>query len=128
MEKYQKWEAAKEELKAFENTFTPTPENEQTRQDLRDAEMKLYKSINSYLTRYGMISLRSDGKNMILAQKLEKDSHWGKYDLADEKFFYAPHLRCGAFFVTYRFILPSAPSSHFRQNFDPDQRQLRHPP
>lgn len=42
---------------------------------------KINKDINSYITRYGMINLRTDGNKMIIAQKLEKDATWGKWDI-----------------------------------------------
>ena len=42
---------------------------------------KLDKEINSFLTRYGMITLRTDGSKMILAQKYERPSTHGKWDI-----------------------------------------------
>ncbi len=37
--------------------------------------------MNPYLTRHGMINLKSNEHKMIVAQKLEKDSNYGKYDI-----------------------------------------------
>jgi beta-lactamase superfamily II metal-dependent hydrolase len=39
------------------------------------------KVINSYLTKYGMINLRTDGEKMIIAQKLERKAAHGKWDI-----------------------------------------------
>ncbi len=39
------------------------------------------KKINSYLTKYGMINLRTDGFKMIVAQKLERKAAYGKWDI-----------------------------------------------
>jgi len=48
---------------------------------LKSKNTKLNKEINSYLTKFGMINLRSDGKKMILAQKLERAAAHGKWDI-----------------------------------------------
>ncbi len=56
---------------------------------LSDPELKSCKSkitlnnkkINSYLTKYGMINLRTDGQTMIIAQKLESPASYGKWDI-----------------------------------------------
>ena len=37
--------------------------------------------INKYLTKYGMINVRTDGKRMILAQKYERKADHGKWDI-----------------------------------------------
>lgn len=39
------------------------------------------KKINSFLTKYGMINLRTDGEKMIIGQKLERASSTGKWDV-----------------------------------------------
>ena len=39
------------------------------------------KDLNSFLTKYGMINCRTDGKKMILAQKLEVKADYGKWDI-----------------------------------------------
>lgn len=39
------------------------------------------KKINSFLTKYGMINLRTDGRKMIMASKLEKASAHSKWDI-----------------------------------------------
>ncbi len=39
------------------------------------------KEINSFLTKYGMINLRTDGRKMIIAQKLERPSGSSKWDI-----------------------------------------------
>lgn len=39
------------------------------------------KKINSFLTKYGMINLRTDGQTMIIAQKLESPASYGKWDI-----------------------------------------------
>jgi beta-lactamase superfamily II metal-dependent hydrolase len=44
------------------------------------------KKINSYLTKYGMINLRTDGNKMIIAQKLERKSASGKWDVHEMKY------------------------------------------
>lgn len=41
----------------------------------------LNKKINSNLTRYGMINVRTDGRRMIIAQKYEKPATHGKWDI-----------------------------------------------
>lgn len=79
--KYQTWERAQKDYENLLNNFVDTPENEQAIKALKEDATKKYKEINSYLTRHGMINLRSDGHKMIMAQKLEKDSNHGKYDI-----------------------------------------------
>lgn len=52
--------------------------------DIKSCESKISKcnkDINSFLTKYGMINLRTDGRNMIIAQKLERASGSGKWDI-----------------------------------------------
>jgi len=48
---------------------------------LKSKNTKLNKAINSYLTKFGMINLRTDGNKMILAQKLERAAAHGKWDI-----------------------------------------------
>ncbi|TXN35444.1 hypothetical protein FVB32_12740 [Flagellimonas hymeniacidonis] len=81
VKKYQNWEEAKNEHDDFKANFVDIPANLVILEELKDKMVKKYKEINSYLTRYGMISLRSDGEQMIVAQKLEKDGRGGKYDI-----------------------------------------------
>jgi len=47
----------------------------------RAKNLKNNKEINSYLTKFGMINLRTDGNKMIMAQKLEKKAAYGKWDI-----------------------------------------------
>lgn len=53
---------------------------------LKDKLTNKEKEINSFLTRYGMINLRSDGNKMIIAQKLERDAAYGKWDIQKMQF------------------------------------------
>jgi beta-lactamase superfamily II metal-dependent hydrolase len=48
--------------------------------------LKNNKDINSFRTKYGMINLRTDGNNMIIAQKLEVASGTSKWDIHKMKF------------------------------------------
>jgi beta-lactamase superfamily II metal-dependent hydrolase len=41
----------------------------------------LNKKINSFATKFGMINLRTDGKKMIIAQKYERETASGKWDI-----------------------------------------------
>ena len=50
---------------------------------LRTKKLKQNNEINSFLTKYGMINLRTDGKRMIIAQKLEVPAGHGKWDIHD---------------------------------------------
>ncbi|KQC28872.1 ComEC/Rec2 family competence protein [Flagellimonas eckloniae] len=86
VKKYRKWEEAEKAYEDFKANFVDTPANRQILSDLKEDKVKKYKEINSYLTRYGMISLRSDGEQMIVAQKLEKDGRGGKYDIYKFRF------------------------------------------
>ncbi|MEP5616830.1 MAG: hypothetical protein ABJP76_12030, partial [Flavobacteriaceae bacterium] len=81
VKKYQQWEKAEKAFQDFKDNFVDSPTNKQTLMELEEDKIKKYKEINSYLTRYGMITLRSDGEQMIMAQKLEKDGRGGKYDI-----------------------------------------------
>jgi hypothetical protein len=51
------------------------------RDDLQDKIYDLNKEINSFITKFGMINLRTDGTRMILAQKYEKEAPYGKWDI-----------------------------------------------
>lgn len=44
---------------------------------------KTNKEINSFLTKYGMINVRTNGKKMIIAQKYEVPSAHGKWDIQE---------------------------------------------
>ncbi|MCL6265658.1 ComEC/Rec2 family competence protein [Flagellimonas myxillae] len=81
VKKYQKWEEAENAYADFLENFVDTSANQQVLAQLKEDKIKKYKEINSYLTRYGMISLRSDGDKMVMAQKLERDARSGKYDI-----------------------------------------------
>jgi beta-lactamase superfamily II metal-dependent hydrolase len=48
--------------------------------------INIQKDINSFLTRFGMINLRSDGNRMIIAQKYERDAPTGKWDIQEMTF------------------------------------------
>ena len=48
---------------------------------LRANRTKANKGLNSFLTKYGMINLRTDGEKMIMAQKYERKASYGKWDI-----------------------------------------------
>ncbi|MFC2119138.1 ComEC/Rec2 family competence protein [Bacteroidota bacterium] len=48
---------------------------------LNTKRLKNNNKINSFLTKYGMINLRTDGKRMIIAQKYEVPANYGKWDV-----------------------------------------------
>lgn len=50
-------------------------------QALKANKTKANKSLNSFLTKYGMINLRTDGSKMIMAQKYEVQASHGKWDI-----------------------------------------------
>lgn len=50
-------------------------------QALKANKTKANKEINSFLTKYGMINLRTDGSKMIMAQKYEVPASYGKWDI-----------------------------------------------
>ena len=56
-------------------------DHDATIKDLRSKNVTFNKEINSYLSKFGMINLRTDGNQMILAQKLEKKASYGKWDI-----------------------------------------------
>jgi beta-lactamase superfamily II metal-dependent hydrolase len=43
--------------------------------------LKVNKEINSFITKFGMINVRTDGRRMIIAQKYERESGSGKWDI-----------------------------------------------
>lgn len=55
--------------------------NEEKISKLKAKKLKINKEINSHLTKYGMINLRTDGQRMIMAQKYEVEAHSGKWDI-----------------------------------------------
>ena len=58
--------------------------NETNPDELKSLKSSLTKSnntLNSFLTKYGMINLRTDGKRMIMAQKYERSASHGKWDI-----------------------------------------------
>jgi len=55
--------------------------NEEKIIKLKAKKLKANKLINSHLTKYGMINLRTDGQRMILAQKYEVEAKSGKWDI-----------------------------------------------
>jgi len=59
----------------------PTPTDLARIETLRKSIVKSNKEINSTLTKYGMINLRTDGERMIIAQKLEIEAGYGKWDI-----------------------------------------------
>jgi len=71
----------KEEIKALEQLGALSPEDEEKLNKAKKALKEGNKEINSFLTRYGMINVRTDGKKMIVAQKLERDAPYGKWDI-----------------------------------------------
>lgn len=81
VEKYQRWEEAEKALQEYLQSMSTSQADQVQKDVLLKAAQKRYKEINSYLTRYGMITLRSDGDKMIMAQKLERDARGGKYDI-----------------------------------------------
>ncbi|UII31341.1 hypothetical protein LVD17_23905 [Fulvivirga ulvae] len=56
-------------------------DNDALTRNLKTQLLKTNKNLNSYLTKYGMINLRTDGSKMIIAQKLEKQASYGKWDI-----------------------------------------------
>lgn len=56
---------------------------------LKAKQKKINKELNSFLTRYGMINLRTDGVRMILAQKYETPASYGKWDIHKLKYSYS---------------------------------------
>jgi len=81
VDKYQSWEMAERELADFIESMSTSLADQTRKKELEEIAQGKYKEINSYLTRYGMISLRSDGEKMIMAQKFERDAGSGKYDI-----------------------------------------------
>lgn len=48
---------------------------------LEDKIRKLNKDINKFITKFGMINVRTDGERMIIAQKYERKASHGKWDI-----------------------------------------------
>ncbi len=67
--------------KAIKQLKKATGDHEAAIKKFRTKNIKNNKEINSYLTKFGMINLRTDGKKMIIAQKLEKAAAYGKWDI-----------------------------------------------
>ena len=65
---------------------TNTPADQAKLEEIKKSLIAKNKTINSHLTKYGMINLRTDGEKMIIAQKLEIDAPWGKWDIHELKF------------------------------------------
>jgi len=56
-------------------------ENEIEKERLQKRLKQKNEDINSFLTKYGMINLRTDGERMIIAQKYEVPASHGKWDI-----------------------------------------------
>ncbi len=56
-------------------------ENSEEVKKLKKKITDLNKKINSFATKFGMINLRTDGKKMIIAQKYERKTASGKWDI-----------------------------------------------
>jgi len=69
----------KEEIKALKEAGQSADSEEIKK--LKKKITDLNKKINSFATKFGMINLRTDGKKMIIAQKYERDSASGKWDI-----------------------------------------------
>jgi len=75
---------SEEELKKIANSTNP--EDVEKAKKLRTKISVNNKTINSNLTKFGMINLRTDGELMIIAQKLERSSVSGKWDIQKLKY------------------------------------------
>ncbi len=62
------------------------PNKAELLKELDEKTTNIQKDINSFLTRFGMINLRSDGNRMIIAQKYERDAPTGKWDIQEMEF------------------------------------------
>jgi beta-lactamase superfamily II metal-dependent hydrolase len=71
----------KEEIRVLKALGALSPADEEKLKKLQTALTKDNKDINSFLTRYGMINVRTDGQKMIVAQKYERDAGYGKWDI-----------------------------------------------
>ncbi len=56
------------------------------KEELKTKIRMLNKEINSFITKFGMINVRTDGKRMIIAQKYERDAPHGKWDIHELKY------------------------------------------
>lgn len=70
-------------LKALTN---PTAAETAKKEKLFKSIKKMNQEINSALTKYGMINVRTDGEKMIIAQKLEIEAKYGKWDIHEFKY------------------------------------------
>lgn len=73
-----------DEIEELENDINELKDLEETEDEIKEKEKKKRKKnkeLNSFLTRYGMINLRTDGNRMIIAQKYEKKAGHGKWDI-----------------------------------------------
>ncbi len=69
-----------EKIKKINETLVTETDAEKIKK-MNASIKKTNKSINSFLTKYGMINLRTDGSRMILAQKYERAAGHGKWDI-----------------------------------------------
>jgi beta-lactamase superfamily II metal-dependent hydrolase len=74
-----------EKIKTLKTGFSAATDNAARDKILAEID-KLNKETNSFLTKYGMINLRTDGNRMIIAQKYEKPSAYGKWDIHELKY------------------------------------------
>ncbi len=80
-ENNKKLKELKEELKTLEESNDPSGDNVQKIADVKKKITEVNIKINSFLTKYGMINVRTDGNKMIIAQKLERKATYGKWDI-----------------------------------------------
>lgn len=69
-----------EKIKAFKKELETETDQEKIK-TIKTGITKANKKLNSFLTKYGMINLRTDGERMILAQKYERAAGYGKWDI-----------------------------------------------
>jgi beta-lactamase superfamily II metal-dependent hydrolase len=69
-----------DDLKTLDGKIKASTDVEETKK-LKKAKIKVNSAINSNLTRYGMINVRTDGERMVMAQRLEADAGYGKWDI-----------------------------------------------
>ncbi|WP_435182337.1 ComEC/Rec2 family competence protein [Cellulophaga omnivescoria] len=74
-----------EDLKIIKKNYKEETEEAQKKKFLKSIK-KINKEINSFLTKYGMINLRTDGERMIIAQKLERNAGHSKWDIHKLKY------------------------------------------
>lgn len=83
---FEKVAKQRSEIAALRAIATPTPQELEKIESLFKSIKKLNQEINSTLTKYGMINVRTDGERMIIAQKLEVEAKYGKWDIHELKF------------------------------------------